>query len=110
GKLRGFFGLDPVDNAGAAAADLATVAIPTVFLGETTDGAGAMACAPAEQNFHVLYTAAPAPSLELTAVGADHTQFEEPASCAFCTLCTAGTADGAAVRRYAVRYLTAFFA
>lgn len=114
GKLAGFFGLDPVDNAGGAAAQLGTIAIPSVFLGETTDGGGgsggSMACAPSDQNYQVLYKAAPSPSVEITAVGADHTQFEDPASCSFCTLCTKGSADGAVVLGYSVRYLTAFFA
>ncbi|MCA1663021.1 MAG: hypothetical protein LC659_01865, partial [Myxococcales bacterium] len=109
-----FFGIDPVDNAAAAAAGLPAVAVPTVFLGETTDsgagGAGGMACAPADQNYDVLWHAAPSPSLELTAVGADHTQFEDPATCAFCTLCTKGSADGALVLGESVRYATAFFA
>lgn len=108
-----FFGIDPVDNAGSAAKGLGAIAIPTVFLGETTDsgaGSGGMACAPADQNYDVLWHAAPSPSLELTAVGADHTQFEDPASCAFCTLCTKGSADGAVVLAESVRYATAFFA
>ncbi|MGZ5768790.1 MAG: hypothetical protein ACXWJ9_16435, partial [Caldimonas sp.] len=113
GKLSGFCGLDPVDNNGGAAGTLGTIAIPSLFLGETTDdgsGGGSMACAPADQNYDVLYKAAPAPSVEITAVGADHTQFEDPQSCSFCTLCTKGSADGAVVLRYSVRYLTAFFA
>lgn len=114
GKLAGFFGLDPVDatpNGGAnARAQLASIAIPTAFLGETTDGAGSMACAPSDSNFAVLFAAAPSPSLQITAVGADHTQFEDPAACSFCTLCTRGSADGALVLRASVRYLTAFFA
>jgi len=107
---RAFFGLDPVDNNGAARAKLPMLTVPTVFLGETTDGAGTMACAPADQNYAALFAAAPSPSLQLTAVGADHTQFEDPASCAFCTLCTAGSADGAVVRGYSARYLMSFFA
>jgi hypothetical protein len=118
GKVTAWFGLDPVDSSPAANAPqartrLAAIAIPTAFLGETTDsggGAGGMACAPAADNFQVLYAVAPAPSVMLTAVGADHTQFEDPASCSFCTLCTAGSADGKVVLAYSVRYLTAFFA
>jgi len=110
GKLAGFFGLDPVDSNGAAAMSLGALAIPSVFLGETTDAAGSMACAPADQNYDVLWHAAPSPSLELTAVGADHTEFEDPASCAFCTLCTKGSADAAVVLRYSTRYLMRFFA
>ncbi len=112
GKVVGFFGLDPVDNNGGAAMSLGTIGIPSVFLGETTDGAGGsmQACAPSDQNYDVLWHAAPSPSLEITAVGADHTQFEDPASCSFCTLCTAGTANGATVLRYSTRYLMSFFA
>lgn len=112
GKLSGFCGLDPVDNSGGAAATLGTIGIPSLFLGETTDdgSGGGMACAPADQNYAVLYQAAPSPSVEVTAIGADHTQFEDPQSCSFCTLCTKGSADGAVVLRYSVRYLTAFFA
>jgi len=113
GKLAGFFGIDPVDNSGGAAMSLGTIAIPSVFLGETTDGGGSggsMACAPSDQNYDVLWHAAPSPSLEITAVGADHTEFEDPASCSFCTFCTKGSADGAAVLRYSTRYLMSFFA
>ncbi|HEX8951729.1 MAG TPA: hypothetical protein VF945_07775 [Polyangia bacterium] len=114
GKLSGgFFGLDPVDNAGGAAKSLGTIAMPSVFLGETTDGGGSgggMACAPSDQNYDVLWHAAPSPSLEITAVGADHTEFEDPASCSFCTLCTKGSADAATVLRYSTRYLMRFFA
>lgn len=112
GKLSGFFGIDPVDNSGGAAMSLGTIAIPSVFLGETTDGAGGsmQACAPSDQNYDVLWHAAPSPSLEITAVGADHTQFEDPASCSFCTFCTKGSADGATVLAYSTRYLMRFFA
>ena len=109
GTLKGFFGIDPVDNAGMAAAQLGTIAIPSAFLGETTDS-GSSDCAPAAQDYDVLYAAAPSPSVELTAVGADHTEFEDPASCSFCTLCTKGSADAAMVLRYATRYLMSFFA
>lgn len=104
---RAFFGIDPVDNNGAARAKLPALTVATVFLGETVDGGD---CAPTAQNYDALFAAAPSPSLAITAVGADHTQFEDPASCAFCTLCTAGTAAGANVRRYSTRYLMSFFA
>jgi hypothetical protein len=36
--------------------------------------------------------------------------FEDPAQCAFCGLCVAGTANGASVRALSARYLMAFFA
>jgi dienelactone hydrolase len=110
GHARAFFGLDPVDsaqNGSESRTQLGSIGVPTVFLGETTDGDG---CAPSADNYQVLYAAAAAPALLITAVGADHTMFEDPASCAFCTLCTAGSASAAAVLGYSVRYLTAFFA
>ena len=64
----------------------------------------------AADDFLVLYQAAASPAVAITAVNADHTMFEDPASCSFCTLCTAGTASQPLVLATAVRYLTAFFA
>src|SRR6202000_2570104 len=92
GKVKAFFGIDPVDSSQSgneSRTNLASIGIPTVFMGETTDGDG---CAPTADNYQVLYGVAPSPSLLITVVNADHTMFEDPASCAFCTLCTAGTA------------------
>ena len=116
GHVRGVFGLDPVDTAQGntrARDTLPQLGVPTAFLGELTDaggGIGAQACAPSADNFLVLYAAAPSPSLALTAVGADQTQFEDPASCTYCGFCMKGSADGKTVLAYSVRYLTAFFA
>lgn len=94
---------------GLAAAQIATIDVPIAFIGETTDSASS-GCAPATENFQVLYAAASSPAVAITAVGADHTMFEDPANCTFCTLCTAGTASQPLVLATAVRYLTAFFA
>jgi hypothetical protein len=88
---------------------LAAIGVPVAFIGETTDSA-ASSCAPAADNFQVLYTAASSPAVAITAIGADHTMFEVPASCFACTVCTAGTANQAQVIGAAERYLTAFFA
>jgi dienelactone hydrolase len=113
GSTKAVFGLDPVDGSmsGATARGaMATIGVPIAFIGETTDSSGSSACAPAADNYQVLYTAAATPALAITAVGADHTQFEDPASCSFCTLCTAGTADGKVVLAYSVKYLMTFFA
>jgi dienelactone hydrolase len=113
GKIRGVFGLDPVDSSTGsdpeARTTLATIGVPLAFIGETTDSA-ASGCAPAADNFLVLYGAAASPAVAITALHADHTMFEDPASCSFCTLCTAGTASQPLVLSTAVRYLTAFFA
>jgi dienelactone hydrolase len=113
GKIKGVFGLDPVDTSTSgdpeARTTLATIGVPLAFLGETTDSASS-GCAPAADNFLVLYGAASSPAVAITALGADHTMFEDPASCSFCTLCTAGTASQPLILSTAVRYLTAFFA
>ena len=58
----------------------------------------------------MLYRYAAPGTVMITAVGADHTMFEEPANCTLCWLCFKGPADGSQVLAYAVRYLTAFFA
>jgi dienelactone hydrolase len=113
GKIQGVFGLDPVDTSTSgdpeARTTLATIGVPLAFIGETTDSASS-GCAPAADNFLVLYQAAASPAVAITAVNADHTMFEDPASCSFCTVCTAGTASQPLVLSTAVRYLTAFFA
>lgn len=113
GHVRGVFGLDPVDTSTSgspeARTQIATIGVPLAFVGETTDSASS-GCAPATDNYQVLYQAAVSPAVAITAVNADHTMFEDPSNCSFCTLCTAGTANAAQVLAYSVRYLTAFFA
>lgn len=113
GKIHGVFGLDPVDTSMNGSAEarttLATIGVPVAFIGETTDSA-ASSCAPATDNYQVLYQAAVSPAVAITSVNADHTMFEDPASCFACTACTPGTASQAQVMATAVRYLTAFFA
>jgi dienelactone hydrolase len=113
GKILGIFGLDPVDQSTGsdpeARTTLATVGVPLAFIGETTDSA-ASSCAPAADNYEVLYAAASSPAVAMTAIDADHTMFEDAANCTLCTVCTAGTAKQTLVLATAVRYLTAFFA
>jgi len=116
GKIQGVFGLDPVDTAVGsveARTTIGSLGVPIAFIGETTDstgGVGGMPCAPAADNFQVLFQAASSPAVAISAVNADHTMFEAPSSCQFCTLCTAGTANQPDVLAMSVRYLTAFFA
>jgi pimeloyl-ACP methyl ester carboxylesterase len=114
GKIRGVFGLDPVDTSMDASPEartqIGTIGVPLAFIGETTDGTGAMPCAPLADDYQVLFAAASPPVVAMTAVGADHTMFEDPTHCVFCGLCTPGTADAGAVLDLSVRYLTAFFA
>ncbi|MCC7385364.1 MAG: hypothetical protein IT384_26175 [Deltaproteobacteria bacterium] len=112
GRVRAWFGIDPVDSAVLAGGvqartNLATVGVPTAFLGASVSGT----CSPAADNYAVLFAAAPAPSVQIVAIDAGHVQFEDPSGCSLCNLCTPnGTADSAVVLAYSVRYLTAFFA
>ena len=112
GKINAWFGLDPVDSmtlssGTQARTNLATIGVPTTFLGASVSSS----CSPVADNYAVLYAAAPSPSVQLVGVGAGHTQFEDPAACTACNLCSpAGTADGQVVLAYALRYATAFFA
>jgi dienelactone hydrolase len=117
GKVKGVFGLDPVDSASdggvLARGGIATLGVPIAFIGETTDSTGGvdgMPCAPAADNYEVLYGDAASPAVAITAIGADHTMFEDPTHCMFCVVCTAGTAKAAEVLAFSVRYMTAFFA
>jgi len=110
GRVKGVFGLDPVDwsfGSPQAGTKLAEIGIPVAFIGETTDK---LSCAPAGVNYEALYNAAASPAVAITAINADHTMFQDPAFCLFCSFCTPGTANASTVFGYSVRYLTAFFA
>ena len=111
GLVRGVFGLDPVDGTSAplAVTTIGSIGVPIAFIGETTDDSSS-GCAPSAQNFLTLYAAASSPAVAITAIGADHTMFEDPSHCTFCQLCTAGTASQPVVESMAARYLMAFFA
>lgn len=116
GKTKGLFLLDPVDSSMGgtmARTTIGTMGVPLAMIGETTDstgGFGGQSCAPAADNYQVLYAAASSPALAITAVNADHVMFEDPASCSFCTLCTPGTATASTVLSTSVRLMTTFFA
>lgn len=116
GHVVAWFGIDPDDpgtidgfteSTQLAATNLASVGIPTTFLG----GQVATFCTPANINYQVLYAAAPSPAVLITAVNASHTEFEVQSACVDCGVCVPmGTANQQVVLAYAVRYLTAFFA
>ena len=120
------FAIDPVDAAGGplpvAPEDFPSVTpelmdlitVPTVYLGETTNGTctGLMcqACAPEGDNFHQYYTHAAGPALEIEVVGANHMSFLDNPNCGLtCSVCPAGTDDPASTRQLTQRYMTAFF-
>jgi hypothetical protein len=113
GKVVAWFGLDPVDNEFLMApkeyarTDLPQIGIPTAYLGASV----VSNCAPATDDYQVLYPLSPSPSVLLVGQGAGHVDFESAAGCTGCGICTpAGTADPDVVLAYAVRYFTAFFA
>jgi pimeloyl-ACP methyl ester carboxylesterase len=117
--------LDPVDGgAGSCTAPscvmvaplMASLHIPTGFLGETTDGSGGfMPCAPTADNFTTFYAQTNSPSLEVTVLGADHMSFlDDEAGCmtfglSCSSVCSAGTAPNAQVNGMAHAYVAAFY-
>jgi dienelactone hydrolase len=126
-RFKAVLGLDPVDakppfgNCDAmtecpdARHALASMHVPTAFLGETTDataGSGGQACAPAAGNFTTFYAAAPSPSLQVTIAGANHMSFlDDPTTCGLtCSLCNASTAAHDRVLDLARAMPVAFFA
>ena len=116
GKVVAYFGLDPVDsmaNGATVRAAVPSLAAPSVFMGETADEAavaGSTACAPAADDYQVLFAAAPSPSLQLTANGAALFDFEAAASAVGAADCQSGTADPQKVLAMAVTLSTGFFA
>jgi dienelactone hydrolase len=121
--VKAAFVLDPVDGGGpggCTAPACVTVAplmeqlkIPTGFLGETTDAAGGgfQACAPAASNFTTFYAKTTSPSLQVTALDANHKSYlDDVAACgATCSFCNAATAKNADVTQMARAFMTAFF-
>ena len=120
--VKAAFVLDPVDGggpSGCTAPACVTVAslmpnlqIPTGFLGETTDASGGgQPCAPAASNFTTFYAKTNTPSLQVTALGANHMSFlDDLASCGLtCSFCNTATATNADVTQMARALMTAFF-
>jgi dienelactone hydrolase len=122
--VKAAFVLDPVDGggpSGCTAPACVTVSglmpalqIPTGFIGETTDAASSGlggACAPAASNFTTFYAKTNTPSLEVTALGANHMSFlDDLAGCGTtCLFCNTATATNADVSQMARAFMTAFF-
>jgi dienelactone hydrolase len=117
-------GLDPVDSpppapatcnmttqCPSAAALIANVRIPSLFLGETTDAtATLMACAPASGNYTHFFAGANSPSIEVTVLGANHMSFvDDLSSCLVCGFCNTATASQTTVLNLAYEQTVAFF-
>ena len=115
-RVKAAFVLDPVDGGqGGCTAPkcvevkdlMPTLAIPTGFIGQTSD----TACAPAADNFTTFYAQTKTPSLQVTALGAAHMSFlDDVATCGiFCTFCGAATAPNAQVNGMARALTVAFY-
>lgn len=106
----GSMGCNPTDCPDVS--DLMPLAVPTGFLGETTDSAGGFQpCAPAADNFQTFYAGTTAPSLSVTVAGANHMSFlDDVGSCGLvCSFCQPATASNAGVVALSKAYLVAFY-
>jgi chlorophyllase len=121
-RVKAAFVLDPVDSGGPSGCNapscvvvkdlMPTLAVPTGFLGETTDASGGFqSCAPAADNFTKFYEKAKTPSLQITALGANHMSFlDDVSTCGFtCSFCNAATATNAQVNGMARALMVAFY-
>ncbi|MFT3773981.1 MAG: CocE/NonD family hydrolase [Minicystis sp.] len=121
-RVKAAITLDPVDGGGPngcnppACVDVSDLMpglhIPTGFVGETTDAMGGfMPCAPAANNFQAFYAGANAPSLAVTALGANHMSFlDDVATCGLtCSFCQPATAPNAQVNAMARAFVVAFY-
>lgn len=123
-RIDAVLAIDPVNGAGngdyteerpdVVPDEVAPLAIPLGFAGETTNAASgglSPACAPLEQNFQTFYQAAtssPA-AFQWDFTGADHMDFVDDTSlCLACAACPEGSADAAQVQA-GLRTLAAAF-
>lgn len=117
-RIKASITLDPVDAATNCnqndcpdVSKMLPLPIPLGFLGETLDGDGFMACAPAADNYQTFYTPASPPALEVTVLGANHMSFlDDVSKCGItCAFCKAASADNAAVNALSRAFVAAFY-
>lgn len=120
-RFKAVFAMDPVDGGGPlgcpppqcadVSAMMPTLAVPTAFIGETTDATGGFQpCAPAANNFKTFYAGALHPALSVTVLGANHMSFlDDTKNCLACGFCNKATLDQAKVLELTRSYMVAFF-
>lgn len=114
-RVKAVLGIDPVDQRDPTARkEMSKIklppGVPIGFLGEVVSKAGSPPCAPAADNYEVLYTASPAPAFAVTFANAAHMDFvDDPGSCFSCGFCKGGTAPKERTNALAVKYTTAYF-
>ncbi len=94
-RIQAVLGWDPVDGSSPSVVPehMSSLHAALAVIGETTDASGGfMPCAPASDNFQQFYASAASPALQMTLAGADHMDWVDDPSCAYCTVCTEGTA------------------
>jgi predicted dienelactone hydrolase len=100
-RIKAIVAWDPVDSNSPSVAPqlMGTVGAAIAVIGETTNATGGMMpCAPGAENFQQFYAAARSPALAMTMNGADHMDWVDDPSCAFCGFCTAGTLSPSTTR------------
>jgi dienelactone hydrolase len=106
------FALDP-DDAGepsVAHGNIDRLAAPLLLVGAQDAWRGWWLCAPRDQNYERFFERAPAGTVEVTLLGADHVQLmDEPDRFGQC-ICRVGTADSRQVRTLARRATVMFLA
>lgn len=120
-RPKAVFGVDPVDSGPPTDFDqedypsvtqgrMSDIRVPFVALGETLNGEGGLACAPAAGNFQQFFAHAQSPALEIDMLGANHMSFVDDPDCGLpCMICPKGTDDPAVTRALTLKYMTAFF-
>ena len=120
-RFKAAIGLDPVDGGGPTGCNppqcvdvtdaIGKLAIPTGFVGETTDASGGMQpCAPKVNNFETFYAAVPGPSFKVTVNGANHMSFlDDTNGCMACGFCNKATLSQTQVTDLSRSYVVAFF-
>jgi predicted dienelactone hydrolase len=117
-RIDAVFGLDPVDSGPPFAFDpnafpslaperIGELTIPTAVLGSERGPEGAVACAPAEDNWDDYYAVAPSPAFAWLVAGSGHMDFLDECGLT-CLACTAGD-DPAFTRDFSRTTMVAFF-
>jgi predicted dienelactone hydrolase len=108
---------DPADYPSVTPELMGSLAVPSGYVGagrgSTAVDASGIACAPANDNFHAFFKAAPSPSYEWLLPDAGHADFTDSCARDFdgtdgCGFCAKGD-DPAASHAFALRTLVAFF-
>ena len=113
-RIKAYFGIDPVDsNNTPAAAVIGSIKfpgkVPLAFVGETTSKMGRPPCAPAEQNFEMLYGKAASPAFAVTMPGVAHGDWVDNCTVVCTNICPGGTAPRDRTSALTAKYIAAYF-